>query len=541
MKPSAAFRTLVAAAALLAAQLECARTSTMSGGGTDVSNAKVSGSIVHADGMPAVHARVAIIAASYDALRDGAIADSLIDTTDASGNYTFAKVSFGPYNVQALSSYDNTSALAVGIAVKGDSVELPEDTLRAPGAVKVMLPENIDAANGYVYVPGTMISARLIGSADFVLLDFVPAGKIPPVYYSAINDGPARSLSDTILVPSAATMTIIYSAFHYSRKLLLNTALNGANIYGNVYSFPVLVRLSKNNFNFAETQANGNDVRFIKPDNTSLPYEIERWDAARGQAELWVKVDTVYGNDSVQSINMYWGNGGATGASNGEAVFDTANGFDAVWHFNMNCADAGYNKHDGITGARDTTGMIGYSKKFNGADTIKIPGLLGSPPSVTLSAWAQLDTMGTQGSEVISMGDAVLIRMDDFRPSYGVMGAVHLSTLPNDTVHYNITSGRKLQKTGWHFLALSVDATNFVQSLYIDGNLCGLGNSKISIINYAGVGQNTFIGKHGNGKNIYNFTGRIDEVRVSKTVLSEDWIRLCYMNQKAEDVLVKFK
>ena len=541
MKPAAALRTLLAASALLAAQLECARAPTMSGGGTDVSNAKVSGSIVRADGMPAGRAPVAIIAASYDALRDGAIADSLIDTTDASGNYTFAKVDSGAYNVQALSSYDNTSALAVGIHVAGDSVEIPEDTLRTPGTLKVMLPDNLDALNGYVYVPGTTISARLNGSAGFVLLDSVPAGKIPPVYYSAINDGPARSLSDTIRVPSAATMTIIYSAFHYSRKLILNTASNGANIYGNVYSFPVLVRLSKNTFNFAEAQANGNDVRFIKPDNTSLPYEIERWDAARGQAELWVKVDTVYGNDSVQSINMYWGNVGAMGASNGAAVFDTANGFAAVWHLNQNCADAGYNNYDGTTGARDTIGIIGYSKKFNGADSIKIPGLLGSPPSVTLSAWAQLDTMGTQGSEVISMGDAVLMRMDDFRPKYGVMGAVHLSTLPNDTVHYTIVSGEKLAKTGWHYLALTIDATNYVQSLYIDGNLCGLGNSKISIIDYMGVGQNTFIGKHGNGKNIYNFTGRIDEVRVSKTVLSEDWIKLCYINQKAQDALVVFK
>jgi hypothetical protein len=541
MKPAEAFRALLIAAALLAAQFECVRTSTVSGGGTDVSNAKVRGSVVHADGTPAVHARVAIIAASYDALRDGAIADSLIDTTDASGNYAFAKVDSGAYNVQALSSYDNTSALAVGIHVVGDSVEIPEDTLRAPGAIKVMLPDNLDAVNGYVYVPGTMISARLNGSASYVLLDSVPAGKIPPVYYSAINDGPARSLSDTLRVPSAATMTIISYAFRYSKKLILNTNSNGANIYGNVYNFPVLIRLSKNNFNFAEAQANGNDIRFIKPDNTSLPYEIERWDAARGQAELWVKVDTVYGNDSVQSINMYWGNSGAIGVSNSPAVFDTANGFAAVWHLDQNCADAGYNKHDGITGSRDTIGIIGYSKKFSGADSIKIPGLLGSPSSVTLSAWAQLDTMGTQGSEVISIGDAVLIRMDDYRPNYGVMGAMHLSTLPNDTVHYNITSGRKLQKTGWHFLALSVDATNFVQSLYIDGNLCGLGNSKISIIDYTGVGQNTFIGKHGNGKNLYNFTGRIDEVRVSKTVLSDDWIKLCYMNQKAEDLLMKFK
>jgi hypothetical protein len=131
--------------------------------------------------------------------------------------------------------------------------------------------------------------------------------------------------------------------------------------------------------------------------------------------------------------------------------------------------------------------------------------------------------------------------MDDYRPNYGVMGAVHLYTLPGDTVHYNFVSGQKLNKTGWHHIALTIDAINFVQVLYIDGIQSRRGTSKNSVIDYTGVGRNTFIGKHGNGKNIYNFTGRIDEVRVSTTVLSADWMKLCYMNQKAQDALVVFR
>jgi hypothetical protein len=39
----------------------------------------------------------------------------------------------------------------------------------------------------------------------------------------------------------------------------------------------------------------------------------------------------------------------------------------------------------------------------------------------------------------------------------------------------------------------------------------------------------------------YYFGGKIDEVRVSSTALSADWIKLCYMNQKESDMLVRFK
>ena len=51
------------------------------------------------------------------------------------------------------------------------------------------------------------------------------------------------------------------------------------------------------------------------------------------------------------------------------------------------------------------------------------------------------------------------------------------------------------------------------------------------------------IGRHGRPVSIpfqqgwSYFNGKIDEVRVSGRAQGADWIRLCYMNQKADDVL----
>jgi hypothetical protein len=36
------------------------------------------------------------------------------------------------------------------------------------------------------------------------------------------------------------------------------------------------------------------------------------------------------------------------------------------------------------------------------------------------------------------------------------------------------------------------------------------------------------------------FLGKIDEVRISNSAKNTDWIKLCYMNQKTSDALVKW-
>jgi hypothetical protein len=111
MKQVTALRTPIILFVALAVLFQCERLPTIAGGGgTDVSNAKVSGIIVKADGTPADHAQVMIIAASYDPLSGAPIADSLTDTTDSSGVFTFTRVDSGTYNVQAMFAAENERA-----------------------------------------------------------------------------------------------------------------------------------------------------------------------------------------------------------------------------------------------------------------------------------------------------------------------------------------------------------------------------------------------------------------------------------------------
>jgi hypothetical protein len=124
------------------------------------------------------------------------------------------------------------------------------------------------------------------------------------------------------------------------QRLWLNTQSNGAAVNGNVLNFPVLVRLTTaQTAIFAQAKAGGADIRFSKTDTvTRLRHQIERWDTAAKAAEIWVLVDTVKGANGSQSILMHWGKADAADSSSGPGVFQTANGFQAVYHLNQDAA-----------------------------------------------------------------------------------------------------------------------------------------------------------------------------------------------------------
>jgi hypothetical protein len=542
MKIKSLIKTLFlwCAAAFIIAGLGCGRLS-LTGGGTEDVNAKtIAGLIVTSNGAPASETAVLLFTSHYNPVTDSLLLNTYLDTTDKKGAYRFSKLDTGFYTLQAVQNQDRTRLLIENIHVSKDSAtSAPTGALQKPGAFKIMLPDSVDPATGYVYIPGTAIKSFIQNTSGFVELDSVPPGKIRALYYGARGITP-YSIRDTIQVLSGDSATLSTGPWAHSIKMYLNTTASGANIAGNVYDFPVLVRLTKLNFDFSQAKGKGEDVRCIKTGGAFLPYEIEGWDSAQGKAALWVNVDTIKAGAD-QYITMCWGNPVAKAVSSGPSVFDTAKGFAAVWHFNNDCNDATGNNYRGTNyGTVDTEGLIGAAKKFSGGDSIRIAGLLGSPGTVSLSAWAQLDSNAGSGGEILSIGDAASFRIDDTRPNFGVEGCFHSSSKNVDSTFSNAPSGVTLGKTGWHYVVVTFNGATLQQSLFIDGkNL----NQSLAVtpINYSGVGTNTLIGKHGNGKNNFNFIGKVDEARVSKNILSADWILLCYMNQKEKDAVVSFQ
>ena len=467
--------------------------------------------------------------------------------TGPDGWFTIDSLPEGAYSVEANDNRGNAVLLRCSVTADEAVATLAQAALQPYAAISGKAAAGSSGARRYVQIYGLERCAAADSNGNYTLGN-LPAG----VYTLRII------CSDTTIAPitipaqqaiSGAITQTPPAGWLYSKRIRLNTAAAGAGATGNVLNFPVLIRLTAANFDFTQSRNNGEDIRFAKSDNTFLPYEIERWDPVAGFAEVWVNVDTVYGNDSAQAITMDWGNIDAPGQSNAASVFDTGSGFLGVWHLGGSgdsVYDATGDAFNGISsGTATSTGMIGNARSFVNGNYIKIPGLLNSPGNVTLSAWVSSDTVSwgqnnNWGQEIVSLGDYSGMRLDNAL-GIGTTGWYQNKPIAPgpDSSFVMVNSGNFLANTGWHFIAFSINTAAHTQVLYIDGAQCASANDGNPIC-YTGLGSDTYIGIHGNDEKIYNFSGRIDEVRVSNISRSSDWIKLCYMNQKQQDALVKW-
>jgi Concanavalin A-like lectin/glucanases superfamily/Domain of unknown function (DUF2341) len=521
----------------------------VAGGSSSTDNGKIAGTIRTPGGAAAPRTQVLLYPADYDPVKDGAAVRA--DTTDNIGGYSFIHVDSGSYNVASVHLDDRTRSLAEDIVVAGDTVIVPADTLHTAGEIKVTIPSGFDANYGYVYIPGTSIFSLLSENTGFVILDSVPANVNLSVYYSVRGKPAQRQLvRDSVVVAPGGIATIAYVGWSYSQKLVLNTTASGAGVAGMVTGFPALVRLTGANFSFAEANAGGADVRFTKSNGTPLPYEIERWDSAGGLAEIWVNVDTVFGNDDSHFMTMYWGNPAATGASNGAKVFDTADGFQGVWHLNDPVSgpvkDATINGYNGIAvnaGAQTSiTAMIGAGREFSALDSgyITISNTANSKLSFpengtyAVSAWVYMDTLDGKGHAIATKGNQQY-NLEMFRDKW--------EFAEFKTSHTWEMSSAPATSKKWTFL--TGVRSQAKQYLFVDG-ACVDTLSEIETNNNANrnTGFNVMFGRTDGVFEPdfpYYFHGALDEIRVLNVAPSADWVKLCYMNQKSQDALVEFK
>lgn len=532
---------------MLVSSFNCSYNSDITGTGSQAGNGRIACTIYNEDGSPAAGAVIRLRSSDYIAKlninsTDTVSRDAL---TDKNGAFTIDSIDTGSYFIEVNDGQSHAVLLTCDITSSDTLVKLPEATLLPTGTIKGTFISGPNASSA----PSVMIyGLERSGVYDSLTREFsiydVPGGNYTICILATPSESKPVEIANIVLSPDLITDVgaidfIDQSTWKHSQKIYINTSSTGADVGGTVTNFPLLLRLRSENFNFGNAKTDGSDVRFTNSKGTSLSYEIEQWDAGNQVAEIWVNIDTVYGNDSIQHFKMFWGNAEATDSSNSEAVFDTAQGFTSVWHLNEtvdSSYDATCNSFNGKdSGCTSATGIIGNARKFSNTSYIKIPGLLNTPSNVTLSAWAKCDTSAGVGQEIISVGDAILIRMDD-KSGMGTMGSFFF-----DSTNYTSTNtGKMYAKTGWHYIVYTFDFATHNQRFYIDGVQSAV-TTDSSSIRYQGFGSDTYIGMHGNKKQNFNFFGEIDEVRVNSKAVSADWIKLCFMNQRVDDKLVKFK
>ena len=521
-----------------------------SGGGSEITNG-ASAYVRYSDGTPAVSAQVFVRSQRF--LKDTSRVDSsrVPDVyTDESGFFKIDSLKPGNYFVEINDTRYHAICMACTI---GDAAMQPTnlgtDTLRPTGTLRGTINRGPAGPSTelYVQIYGLDRIAKVNAATGIFSFDMLPPGNFSLRVVSSSPTVPAVDVAG-ITVRQADTASVPVSLWKSSRSLFFNTTSSGAQVAGNVVNFPVLVRLTSSNLTFSQAQLYGQDIRFAKSNGVPLAYEIEQWDSANAQAEIWVRVDTIFGNDQSRYVTMFWGNSHVASGSNSASVFDTAIGFQGVWHLSEpgnTMRDATGNHYDGtrfaMTAQSAVPGEVGIAQEFNGVSSYvemmgTASGKLDFPENgvYTVSAWAYEDTLDGIHDEIASKG----------------WYQYFLEVGSNNTWEFNVLKGG----VGWensHWPATAKSWSHIVgvrsdtsQHLYVNGtcvdSIVKIGNQTTSLRSSS---ANFKIGTHSGPVDPFPwfFKGKIDEVRVLSVAPSADWVKLCYMNQKASDALVIFK
>lgn len=534
--------------------LWCTCSERLAGAGSETTNGII-GCVLNKDGTPAPFSNVKLFPSSYNPCKGTVLATSFTTITDNHGRFKFDKPDPGIYTVIARSQNNELQARIANIQVNPtDSVtKLANCNLTETGSLSINFSGTENFISCYCYLPGTDIYA-IIDTNYQVLLSDVPTGIFDSLMFLSSLDTTPRVARYAVIVQPGDITIISNPGWKFTRTISFNTSATGADITDDLFNVPVLLRLNKDNFNFSETNGSGADLRFVTDIGKLVSFEIERWDETAQNAEVWLRIDTLRGNNTSQTISMYWGNEALSHVTN-QIVFDTAAGFQGVWHLGENVndstGDATVNNFNGISpdSARPASvvGIIGKCRFFNGISSfITMPNTTKSRISFpqnsqyTVSAWVYVQKPDSLSHVILSKGNAQYFLW---------YTSIHLSSTLWEFADYRSESGwdlatARITAGEWVFIAGVHDGTSHM--LYINGervdtlidypfNVVRSDQSDLMIGRFA-----QFMASPTDDEGFCYFNGSIDEVQISSVARSAQWIKLSYQNQNKNDKLISF-
>jgi biopolymer transport protein ExbB len=283
--------------------------------------------------------------------------------------------------------------------------------------------------------------------------------------------------------------------------------------------FPVLIRLDPTRIDYASTMMDGQDVRFVAADgSTVLDRDVEAWIVA-GTSSVWVKIpDFPMGGSGPLFVWMYYGNTGAPNPNNPKDVW--SGDFTSVHHLNGDFVDASGNNHTG-TGANLPSaqpGRVAGGMNFDGLnDRVDLSGEapFDYTTALSVSAWVRVETFTKAFQTFVAKGDtAWRVHRDDTanKLGFGWTNSVAFGEEASGTttIPFDV----------WRHIAVTYDGVT--SKVYLDGVLDG---SKAFAGPIAKNNVDVSIGENAEAPNRY-FDGDLDELRISGAAVSASWLRL---------------
>jgi hypothetical protein len=338
-----------------------------------------------------------------------------------------------------------------------------------------------------------------------------------------------------ILFRPGTTEAAWYSDTWRFRKLI---TIDHFKVPSTQTNFPVLVAITDAGLK-SNTQQTGNDILFTSSDgSTKLSHEIETFATGSGKLNAWVKIPSLSSTTDTK-IYMYYGNPSSPNQQDPVNVWDT--NFKGVWHMKENPAGAAPQIKDSTTNANNgtsngsmtesqqTAGQINGGVNFDGVDDyVNVPDSSSLSPTtaVTVSVWFKQPSVNASAimglvCKDISGGITNCTYLMGFQQN---SSQVFVRITQSNNTACDFTSGT-LSLNVWHHAVLTFTANNEI--LYIDGVQVGSNTTCTNIGDSTGTLN---IGQEKNGSSRW-FNGLLDDVRVSNSVRSADWIATEYNNQ----------
>jgi MSHA biogenesis protein MshQ len=318
-----------------------------------------------------------------------------------------------------------------------------------------------------------------------------------------------------------------------SKTITIHSELVVAPGQGELVDFPLLVSLVDADI-AATARPDGADIQFIDSDGSLLSHELETWDKATGELIAWVRIPSLPASED-KEITIRYDSADASGTSNSTEVWEQ---YASVYHMSVTgnetqISDSSPNENHGTKLAASEPALsparIGDGQLFDGQnDYIQAADAdsLDLGTSFTASLWLSFEK-GTAPKEY----ERLLSKKREWDSASGWEFSLETDFDTELTVRGSSGLGSagvagvpSWQAGGWHHLVVVYqDATGMV---YLDGQY-------ISETEIAPVVDNElplFVGRNGEGNTNF-WMGRLDEIRLTPSVLSAEWIETEHNNQ----------
>lgn len=310
------------------------------------------------------------------------------------------------------------------------------------------------------------------------------------------------------------------NSFLYRMKITFNNKEIGENLTD--FPMPIIFTNSQSSF-WNHVQTSGNDIRFIDADNTTeLYYELEKFDHTTDNMVAWVRVPQVDASSTTDFVWIYYGNSTVDFDSHKSPanVWDAS--YTAVYHSNGATASTLVDSKNAYNGTQHnsptaTAGKIDGAMSYVASSQQYYSTTILSGKTFTWEVWVNVTSFTTYHS---------MITVDNSYMLFDLYSNA-ISMWSTDGMNGGNGGIGGLSTNAAYHLVFVREGDNIAggYKFYVDGSSSG-----------TTYGTGTWTPAAGHYDYIADrqdtlsqaFNGILDEVRISDTNRSANWIKACY-------------